>query len=492
MPIDTKTPGSDGWWLQRLYGQLRVQEKQCEAYHARYRGEAPLPLRTDNEQQVVQLFEKLSRRNFERLIVNAILMRLGVVGIRTAVDDDEGGDADGFRKWKKLRGKLWTADALLSMLSMGLGYVIVGRDPDDGELIVTAEDPRQVTAIADPANPYKVRAALKLFHDDVEDFDVAYLYLPGRVRVATYPRKARPGGAGVKFNPRAWDWHDDEYDGDQLISRGLSGIVNELAVQNADGTIGGLLPVVELATADRKAQFDPFIDHIDGIRKQILDRMTIATVQAFKQRAFKGLPKEDEDGNEIDYEGMFEAAPGAVWDLPESVEIWESGQADFSGIEAGIRNDIKDLYATAGTPGYLASPDAANASAEAASLQREMNVFNVHSIQDRAEPGLERVGELIFRYLGDEDRANLERIEIIWAQAELTSMSERANAIAQTKGVIPVRTQLTDIWGFTPAQADRAMTDLQDDQVLAAQFAAAQAAAQASAQATGRGSASSG
>jgi hypothetical protein len=44
--------------------------------------------------------------------------------------------------------------------------------------------------------------------------------------------------------------------------------------------------------------------------------MTIATIQAFKQRAFKGLPKVDEQGNEIDYEGMFVSAPGAVWDLP--------------------------------------------------------------------------------------------------------------------------------------------------------------------------------
>jgi hypothetical protein len=87
---------------------------------------------------------------------------------------------------------------------MGLAYVIVGRDPD-GEVLVTAEDPRFVTAITDPANPYKVLAALKLFHDDVADQDVAYLYLPGRVMAATRPRKAA-AGAGITFNPRYWDW----------------------------------------------------------------------------------------------------------------------------------------------------------------------------------------------------------------------------------------------------------------------------------------------
>jgi hypothetical protein len=52
---------------------------------------------------------------------------------------------------------------------------------------------------------------------------------------------------------------------------------------------------------------------------------------------------------------------------------------------------VKDLYATSGTPAYLASPDAANASAEAASLQREQTTFKVESRQDRFEPSHELV-----------------------------------------------------------------------------------------------------
>lgn len=476
MAIDTKTPDSDGWWLQRLYDQLRVQEKECEANDARYRGEPPLPERTENERDVVRLFEKLSRRNMERLIVNAVLSRMSIVGIRTAVDDDEGGDADGFRTWKQLRGKLWTIEVLRYALSMGLGYVIVGRD-DDGNVLVTAEDPRQVTAITDPANPYKVLASLKLYHDDVADQDVAYLYLPGRVMVATRQRKA-VAGAGLRFNARYWDWDVDYYDeqAKQLIEGLSPGDIDALQLLDDNGEVtGGLVPVVELANERRDAQFGPFKDHIDGIRKQVLDRMTIATIQAFRQRAFKGLPKYDEQGNEIDYEGMFESAPGAVWDLPATAEIWESGQVDMTGILAAIRDDVKDLYAQSGTPGYLASPDAANASAESASLQREMNIFNVRTAQDRFEPALERVAELIFRYLEDDTRSDVTHIEVIWAPVELLSISEKGSAVAQTRGVVPIYMQLTDIMGYTPSQADRAMTLLQDDLVLAQQYAAAAA-----------------
>jgi hypothetical protein len=35
---------------------------------------------------------------------------------------------------------------------MRKGYVVVGKD-DKGKLLVTAEDPRQMTAITDPADP---------------------------------------------------------------------------------------------------------------------------------------------------------------------------------------------------------------------------------------------------------------------------------------------------------------------------------------------------
>jgi hypothetical protein len=101
------------------------------------------------------------------------------------------------------------------------------------------------------------------------------------------------------------------------VRSGLSGPIDDLALLDDNNDVtGGLVPVVPFVNENGEAQFEPFRDHIDGIRKQILDRMTIATIQAFKQRAFKGLPKQDDDGNDIDYEGMFIAAPGAVWDLP--------------------------------------------------------------------------------------------------------------------------------------------------------------------------------
>lgn len=478
--IDTSVPYSDGWWLKKLYEQLRVQQKRCTALQLRYEGNAPLPFVSDIQKSAVKWFVEKSRTNFERVIVNAVLSRMKIRGIRTAVDSDEGGDALAFTEWRRARGKLFTLDIHKMMLAMSLSYGIVGKDSDGG-LLVTAEDPRLVTAICDPANPYKVLAGLKLFHDDVNDADVAYLYLPGRLMVAKKPRKRAPGSSDIKFNANAFSWDADILnDLGEVVYENKSGPIDWLAETDEDGNvIGGLIPLVPFVNEDGMAEFEPFIPQIDRINQQILQRMTIATIQAFKQRAFKGLPKTDPDTGElIDYDSIFVADPGAVWNIPLTAEIWESGQVDLTGILMAIRDDVKDLYGTSGTPAYLASPDAANASAEAASLQREQTTFKVESREDRVDPSHQLMCELIFKTLEDEQRSVPGSIEIIWAPVERFSMTERASAIAQTKGVIPRYQQLTEIWGMDPAQADRAMSELTDDLILDQQYAAGLKAAQ--------------
>lgn len=476
----TDVPYSDAWWLDRLYTQLRVQQRRCQELQSRFEGNSPLPFVSDIQRSAVKWFVEKSRTNFERVIVNAVLSRLRIRGIRTAVDSDEGGDADAFTTWRRARGKLFTLDVHKMTLAMSLAYLIVGKD-DDGNLLVTAEDPRLVTAITDPANPYKVLAALKLFHDDVEQADVAYLYLPGRLMVAKKPRKRAPGSSDVRFNPAAYTWDVNILSSlGEVIHQGASGPIEWLAETDGEGNIDGLVPVVPFVNEDGKSEFEPFISQIDRINQQILQRMTIATIQAFKQRAFKGLPKTDPDtGEVIDYDQIFVADPGAVWNIPASVEIWESGQVDMSSILMAIRDDVKDLYGTSGTPAYLASPDAANASAEAASLQREQTTFKVESRQDRFEPAHDLACELIFKTLGDVERSQPGTIEVMWAPAERYSMTERSSAIAQTKGVIPRYQQLTEIWGMDPAQADRAMSELTDDFILDQQYGLASASANA-------------
>jgi hypothetical protein len=76
-------------------------------------------------------------------------------------------------------------------------------------------------------------------------------------------------------------------------------------------------------------EFEPHLDVLDRINHMILQRMVIATMQAFRQRAIKGdtedMPDKDpETGEEIDYDDIFAADPGALWRLPKVRDMWES------------------------------------------------------------------------------------------------------------------------------------------------------------------------
>lgn len=472
MPIEgTNVPESDAWWLERLAKQLREQARECEELHRRFRGRAPLPTVHENAEEVVRDFLAKARTNYERLIVQGPLSRMKIVGIRTSTGTGEGGDAAAFGVWTSANMKLVVRETLKSMFSMRYGYVIVGKVGTD--LLVTSEDPRQITAIVDPADPYRTLAALKLTHDDVHDQDVAYLYMvddqgQGRVRVAVRDRKARAsadGYVGVTFSASTFVWDDLDVmapDG-TLIRRSRSG---------PTGIEGNSVHVFE--NEDGQAEFEPHIPLLDRITDGLVQRMTISLAQAFKQRAIKGVPVTDPNtGKKIDYDDLLRADPMSVWLLPPGAELWESGEASMQGVVLAGRDDERVLAAVSCTPLYSFSPDAAQGSAEGASLQRESLTFKTEAHVERVDPGWERVAVQILTASGQSvDRATL---DIIWASVERFSLSERANAVAQTKGVVPRRTQLTDIMGYSPTDADRMMTELTDDMVLNQQFAAVKA-----------------
>lgn len=452
---EAKTPLSDAWWMDRLAKQLRTQAEECEALHCRFRGRAPLPQVHRNAEEVVRDFLGKARTNYERLIVQGPLSRMKIVGIRTSSDATAGSDSAAFGAWTSANMKLVVRETLKSMFSMRLGYVIVGKRAD-GSLLVTSEDPRQVTAITDPRDPYRTLAAFKLVHDDVAEQDVAYLYLDGRVAVAVRDRKARAGADGrvsVSFSLGGFDW-DEKRSG----STGIDG--NSVHVfENEDG----------------QAEFEPHIPLLDRITDGLVQRMTIALAQAFKQRAIKGVPVVDpKTGKKVNYDDLLRADPMSVWLLPAGAEMWESGEASMQGVVLAGRDDERVLAAVSCTPLYSFSPDAAQGSAEGASLQRESLTFKTEAHVERVDPGWERVAAQILTASGvAADRAT---IDIIWASVERFSLSERANAVAQTKGVVPRRTQLTDIMGYSPTDADRMMTELTDDMVLDQQFAQTKAA----------------
>lgn len=441
--IDTKEAGSPGWWLRRLMKDLAGRQTRLDRLDRYYRGQPDLPVGAEKQGEAFQRLLAKSRSNFAELVVEAVRERMQPAGFRTGAGG-ELGDAEAWRIWQ---ANALDADSALvhrSMLSMGLAYVIVGGvDADIGVPLITPEDPRQVITAHDPVRRRKVVAALKTFTDDVDDVDRAYLYLPGLVYQATKRRSSRATSTSSTSSSTfssGWDWVND-------------GTPEELPHP--------VVPVVEFANkADLHSapmgEFEGSIDILDRINHMLLQRLVIATLQAFRQRAVKGVPTHDEQGNEIDYDDIFAAGPDALWLLPPNAEMWESGQVDLSGILQGVRHDVQDLAAVTRTPLFYLTPDAAGGSAEGASLAREGLVFKTGDRLVQTGESWEQVMSHAFLFASDETRARRGDMECLWQPPERFSLAERFDAAVKARAAeVPWRTVMTEVLQLSPQQVER-------------------------------------
>ncbi|QXC59339.1 phage portal protein [Aquihabitans sp. G128] len=460
MTIDTTTALSPGWWLKRLMGELAAKQERLNLLDAYQRGDPPMPWGPANCREVVRQFQKKARANFASLITEATRQRMVPTGFRTGAEGDENGDREAWRIWQAngLDG-LYPIHSR-STRSMSEGYAIVGGpDPSIGAPLITFEDPRQVHTAHDPANRRKVVAAVKVFTNDIIDADLAYLYLDGYVLVAQRKRNGLAVGSGVSFELEGWEWRTAP----QKIPVGR-----------------GLVPVVKFSNRADLAgnclgEFEDVIDDLDRINLMLLQRLTVAVMQAFRQRAVKGdLPDTDEDGEAIDYNDVFASDPGALWRLPQGVDMWESAGVDLTPLLESVKADIRDVAATTFTPLYYLFPDAANGSAEGASTMREGSIFKVWDrIHGDSDP-LEATLSLAFLFNGDAQRASRTDMEVLWQPPERVSLSERYDAASKAEAAgVPWRTRMADTLQFSPQLIDRMETERAQEQFLAASAAPA-------------------
>ncbi|GAA3750971.1 phage portal protein [Micromonospora maritima] len=471
MAIDVTQRRSPGWWMQRLFNQLadRTRRNRLTLLHDFERGEAPLPDGLEAARESFRIFLRQSRSNFAGLIVNAVAQRMTPTGFRTAVDNDETGDGEAAALWKRAGMDVRSTDLHKLMLTMGEAYVIVGPvDAETGAPVITAEDPRTMVGEPDPAIPWRLQAALKVQHDDVDGVDRAYLYLPGKVYVATRMNQVgtplgtsvpNPGAAFVmSFDPRSWEWDTER--------GGASG----------QALPHSRMPVVRFVNEDGRGEFEEHIDLLNRINNVVLHRMTISTLQAYKQRAIKGVPDKypaghPKAGQPIDYTGVFSMDPAALWLLPATADIWESGQVDLSGILQEAKDDIQTLSAVSKTPMSQFMPSGQNQSAEGASAQREDLVFKCEDRITRTSHPWAWVMSLAFEVLGMRERADLAKLEVMWRSPMRLSLAERADASTKATD-IPWRTRMSKIWEFPMADIDRMQTERADEMLFEAQLAA--------------------
>lgn len=444
MAIDVTQLGSPGWWMWRLARKLEERQPRLEMLDRYLRGDPPLPEGADAARKAYVHIQKKARLNLAELSVEAVLDRMVPTGFQTGVSADKIGDARARDIWVANGLDVESTEVHRLMLGLGDSYVIVGGpDSETGIPVITAEDARQVVTAHDPARQQNIRAGLKVFHDAELQQDFAYLYLPGHVFVAFRDSRRTVKNPVVRFSPGSWDWD---------ISRG--GEAGQALPAGSEKT----MPVVRFRNKRGAGQFETHLDLLDRVNHMILQRMVIATFQAFKQRGIKVDPEDmpdvdPETGQAIDYDKIFSADPGALWRLPQSADMWESGAVDLQPILAATKEDKMDFAALTRTPLYWFIPDAANGSAAGAEAQREGAVNQAEDRIRRASAGWNRVMATAFRFMGDTERAKLPSLRTLWQPANRYTLAERADA-ANKASDVPWETRMTDIWQFPPEKLE--------------------------------------
>ena len=420
---------------QALLKKLKGRQAHYQLMERYYDGDAPLPESAEGQSRAYRRFQRKSRLNLAQLSVAAVRERMVIGGFRTGAEDDENGDREARRLWKANHLDYLASDLHSLFLRFGSAYAIVGY-PDGSEFpVVTVEDPRQVCAYTDPTMPHRVVEAIKVFNEG--GINYLYCYRPEMIHVY------------VK------DSEDNMFDPD--------GYILSMEMENTIGEV----PVVKFTNADERGEYEPYIDIIDRVNHMILQRLIIATTQAFRQRVLKGdFPTHDADGNEIDYNGIFESSAGSLWMIPEGADVEELAQAEITGILSAVRADIQDFAAVTRTPMHYFVPEGVNGSAEGAQLAREGLVFKAEDRIARASAGWSKVMSLIFKWLGDEVRANLLDLEPLWKPAERYSLAERADANVKFAD-IPFRSRMSLIAQFSPAEIEEMEVEKASESLIA-------------------------
>ena len=433
-------------WLPILAKRLDERRSRVDRLRSYVNGQAPLAEMGRNVRASYERFQKKARANLGELCVESRANRMIPVGAQVGAAQQ---DDDRVREITR-RNRLGTVfpDAIRDALTTSTAYIVVGRDAF-GRAVVTGESAEYMYAATDPLQPWRARAAIKAWRDLDEQLDYAYVWVPGERHL--FARKLSDMAAGQPWGQ---------------VQNGKWEKVG------TPETFTGDIPVFVLENHGGTGEFENDTDLIDRINLGILQRLVMVAMQAFRQRATKGgLPATDEDGNPIDYASVFEPAPGALWDLPDGIELWESQDAS-QGIRAAleaVKDDLREFSGTLSVPLGPMLQDAANQSAEGAAYNKEGLIFTVKDRIARFTPPLEAALEAALRVeYGDE----VEPVTLLWANPEHVSQSEKNSAAVQAKAAgVPWRTIMTTILGYTAEQVDRMEVERAAEQLqLAALF----------------------
>lgn len=456
--IPPAKPASPEDWLRVLTRRMDLRRLGVLMLRSYVDGNAPLPEMSKTTRQSWASFQRRSRTNWGELIVDSVVDRLIPNGITVGGDNKSPAAKQAQQAWRdnRMAGvfKEWVRYGMV----FGQSYLTVwsGKSSGNGNgVVITADSPETMIVVTDPLQHWKPKAALRVWRNQDEARDYAIVWTPTGWQQFTRPTYTR---IELKIIPSKW-------------------LVNLAeGAWTADGQPGGSsdterpIPVVVYNNPGGHGDFETHIDLINRINSEVLQRLVIQAMQAFRQRAITGgiLPERDENGNLIDWAARFEPAPGALWNLDLGQEIWESSPADVSGIIEGAKESIRALSAMTKTPLPMLMPDNSNASAEGAKATESGHLFRCMARLGEAKHGIEAAMEMALK-LGGAELADGDFVEVSFANVQLITIAEKyAAALAAHNAGESTKSIQRNILAYSPDQIAQDEIDRAHEALLAA------------------------
>lgn len=381
---------------------------------ARYsNGDAPLPELTRNTSAAWRTFQKEARTNWGLMIRDAVADRIIPNGITVGGASNSEQAVQAQRIWRDNRMDSVCKQWVKYGLDFGESF-LTGWQRDDGTATITADSPETMGVAVDPLQPWRIRAAMRWWRDLDDEKDYAIVWNDDSWQKFTRP-------CFLQTNSRR-----------RLVTR-ISDTWTPVTPK--PNVTGQPPPVVVYRNPDGIGEVEPHIDAVNRINRAELQLLSTMAIQAFRQRALETsegpLPKVDpETGNAIDYSAVFEAAPGAFWELPKGMKVWESQPTDFNPMLSAIKDHVRQLASATKTPLPMLMPDNNNQSAQGAISTENGYIFKCWDRLKIAKIGVE---SMLVKALRIEGVDITDTVDVSFESPERVTLAEKYSAAAQAK-----------------------------------------------------------
>ncbi|OKI54513.1 phage portal protein [Micromonospora sp. CB01531] len=333
--------------------------------------------------------------------------------------------------------------------TFGEGYLLVGpEDPETEEPTITVEHPKLCHVFTDPVKPTRALAGIRVWKDVYLGQMVAVVYLAdGRVIAYVGPKNSETIAASVAF---------------------INGSFTQLKVQQNEINE---VPLVRCQwRPDGKAEAEDAFEVQDRINLTILNRLIISKSQAYRQRWMTGgqIAQAKKGKKGVDAKPPFDPGADTLWHVPApDAKFGDFDQVDITQILNSVRDDVLDFAGITQLPAHYLMGRMANISGDTLTQAESGHKLRTQARQRSVGWALEKAMRLVFKYKGNLEKAKELDAEVIWGDAEIRSLAEKADAavkfaqaFAQAPPfMVPVIAEMMDL---DPDQIDRLVADAEE------------------------------